>query len=424
MKKYIYKMKLEITIKILSGSISIACLAAIPYITKLLIDYDFSKSKNGIILFIAMYVLAVIGNLGFEYISQLYSWKLEVKFNKVIKKDFFDSILNYDYNRFIQSDVGAYISMLNNDVKVVEQYVEGIVSIIQYVIQLGIYGVYMFVLDPIIAAVIILCSSITIFLPNITSNKLSKRKEEHLNGLGMYIGKVKDLLEGYKNVNFETKFNISCEHNKTMTETENKLLRFGKFKTFTNVLNGSFMFFLSISAFATIAVLLMQSKITVGTATATLGYIESFVFPIRYILVDLSNVKSAKYTKKKLLEFMSVEENSQNKLKRFETAIEFSNISIKFDDFELCNFSYKFEKGKKYAIIGHSGSGKSTIVNLLMKYLTPIEGEILIDDVNINKIDTTGILGCVNQFEHVFSTDFLNNVTVFGTYTQSNLETS
>ncbi|WP_341534042.1 ABC transporter ATP-binding protein [Sporosalibacterium faouarense] len=71
--------------------------------------------------------------------------------------------------------------------------------------------------------------------------------------------------------------------------------------------------------------------------------------------------------------------------------------------------------------MGHSGSGKSTIANLLMKYITPTNGKIKVDGVDISEIDTSGILGCVNQFEHVFSDSFLNNVTVYGAYPGENL---
>jgi len=420
MKKYFYKLKRIIIIKILAATISIAGIAAIPYITKMLIDYDFSKGSKGVAIFILVYMLATIVGMVFEYISQLHAWKLERKFNLLLKRDIFDSIINYDYTKFDNSDIGNYISVLDNDVKVVEsQFVESTVSIVQSAIQLVIYAIYMFILDPRIAIVIILCSSLSFFLPNITSKTLSERKGEHLNALASYIVKVKDLLEGFKNINLETRSSILDEHNKTMLDTENKLLHYGRFSTFTNVLNGSFMYLLDIAAFATIAVLLLKSEISIGTAAATLGYITSFIYPIRYILQDLSNIKSTKSAREKILNFIKESKIPQGEVKKFKSSIKFSNVSVKFDDFELNNINYTFEKGKKYAIVGHSGSGKSTIVNLLMKYLKPTHGKILIDGIDINDFEIAGLIGCVNQIEHMFSTDFLNNITVFGAYSDN-----
>lgn len=423
MKRYFYKVKNIITIKVLTASISIVGIAAIPYITKMLIDYNFSKGSKGVIIFILMYILAVTVGMSFEYISQLHAWKLERKFNLLIKRDIFNSIINYDYKKFADSDIGTYISVLDNDVKVIEsQYIESIVGIAQSAIQLVIYAIYMFALDPRIAVVIILCSSLSFFLPNITSKTLSQRRGQQLNAIAAYIEKIKDLLEGFKNINLYTRKNILEEHNKAMHDAENKLLHYGRFSTFTNILNGSFMYLLDIAAFATIAVLLLKSEISVGTATATLGYITSFIYPIRYILQELSNIKSTKSTREKILSFVNVSKTPLGKLKEFKSSIKFSNVSITFDDFELKNISYTFEKGKKYAIVGHSGSGKSTILNLIMKYIKPTEGKVLIDGIDINDIEVEGLVGCVNQVEHIFSTSFSNNVTVFGSYSDSKLE--
>ncbi len=176
MKKYFYKIKNVIIIKILAATLSIAGIAAIPYITKMLIDYDFSKGSKGVIIFILMYMLAATVGMVFEYISQLHAWKLEGKFNLLLKRDIFDSIINYDYTKFANSDIGNYISVLDNDVKVIEgQYIESTVAIVQSAIQLVIYAIYMFILDPKIAVVIILCSSLSFFLPNITSKRICAR---------------------------------------------------------------------------------------------------------------------------------------------------------------------------------------------------------------------------------------------------------
>lgn len=347
MKKYFYKIKNVIIIKILAATISIAGIAAIPYITKMLIDYDFSKGSKGVIIFILMYMLAATVGMVFEYISQFHAWKLERKFNLLLKRDIFDSIINYDYTKFANADIGNYISVLDNDVKVIEgQYIESTVAIVQSAIQLVIYAIYMFILDPRIAIVIILCSSLSFFLPNITSKTISERKGEHLNAIAAYIGKVKDLLEGFKNINLHTRSNILYEHDKAMLDTENKLLHYGRFSTFTNVLNGSFMYLLDIAAFATIAVLLLKSEISIGTATATLGYITSFIYPIRYILQELSNIKSTKSAREKILSFINNSKIPLGELKEFKSSIKFSNVSVKFDDFELNNINYTFEKGK------------------------------------------------------------------------------
>lgn len=135
-------------------------------------------------------------------------------------------------------------------------------------------------------------------------------------------------------------------------------------------------------------------------------------------------INSTKDIKKKVLDFMAYD-NSQSKLTSkniFYSNIEFKNVSIQYKTFSLKDFSYKFEKGKKYAIIGHSGSGKSTIINSLMKYVEVSKGSIAIDGENINTLDTANIISCINQSEHIFASNFVNNITIFNSYNLTNID--
>ncbi|GCD12359.1 hypothetical protein [Clostridium tagluense] len=100
MKKYLNKTKSIILIQILTDAIYIAAIASIPYIIKLLIDYDYSKGSKGIVIFILMYLFVVVVGMLFQYISQLYCWKFRKNFNILIKEDIFKSILNYSYKKF------------------------------------------------------------------------------------------------------------------------------------------------------------------------------------------------------------------------------------------------------------------------------------------------------------------------------------
>ncbi|MFD3158700.1 ATP-binding cassette domain-containing protein (plasmid) [Haloimpatiens sp. FM7330] len=416
MKKYILKLKSIIFIKIISDSIYIVAIAGIPYIIKMLFDYDFSKGSSGVVKLILLYLFAVGIGMAFQYISQLHAWKLERKFNLLIRGDIVKSILEYDYKKFIERKISEYISIINNDVEVSYKYISSAVDMVQSIIQIFIYGFYMFSIDKRIAIIIICCSLLTLFLPNLTSKELSSRRKEHLDYVGSYIGKIKDLLEGFTNVNYETKDKILDNHNKTLLKTENKLLYYGKFSTFANVFNGICMYLLDISAFVLVAVLLLKKEITIGTATATIAYIKEFTWPIRYIINDLTTMKSTKGINEKLIKLINEKGDTLDKKIDFNSNIKFSNVSVDFDNFKMDNFNFTFEKGKKYAIIGHSGSGKSTVINLLMKYTESSCGNITIDGEDIRKIDCNGIIACINQFEHVFADDFLNNVTIFKTY--------
>ncbi len=416
MKYYVLKIWKTIAIKIITAFISIIGIAAMPYITKMLFDYDFSKGIKGAAFIVLLYILAIAVGMIFEYISQRHAWKIEKEFNILMKKDLFDSLLSKNYTSFKKYDVSDYISIFSNDVRVCEQYVESIVGIIQTVLQLFVYGFFLFNLDYRLALVIILISFLSLIVPKLTGKELGKRKKAHLSGMAAYTDSIRDLLSGFRFVNNETRENISERHKEVLVSTEKKQYNFGKFNTLTNVVTGSSMYFLEWIVFAVIGVLLFQGEITVGIASAALGYIQSFCYPVAYILKEINNVNACRSATEKMIPLIEEKVPQLPSVKDFESAIEFQDVSVTLGDFTFSHFSHTFEKGKKYAIVGASGTGKSTIFNLLMQYLIPQEGKILIDGKPISGKDTSKIMICVNQFEHIFHASFDENTTIFGTY--------
>lgn len=422
MKHYIFKLKYTILIKILAALISIIGLASMPYILKLLFDYDFSKGVPGIVVLILTYACAIFVGMLFEYISQRHAWKLEQRFNLLVKQDLFDSSLRKNVVNFQKFDVSEYISIFNNDIRNCQQYVESIVAIIQTVLQLFVYGFFLFILDYRLAIIIILSSSLSLILPRITGKRLAKKKSDHLSAMASYVDTLLDLLSGFKFVNDETRNSISQRQNKTLMDTEGKLYEFGKFKTFANVLSGSSMYFLELIVFASIGLMLFKQNITMGIAVAALGYIQSFCYPMAYLLTEINNVNASRDAKDKLLNIINEQIDHRPVIQDFHSTIKFVNVSVTLGDFSIKNFTYEFKKGKKYAIVGPSGVGKSTILNLLMQYIYPDSGEILIDGKSIKGKDTSKIMECINQFEHTFNTTCMENATVFRAQPETSVE--
>lgn len=108
--------------------------------------------------------------------------------------------------------------------------------------------------------------------------------------------------------------------------------------------------------------------------------------------------------------------NSENAtdIKSFESNIEYRNVSFKYkDDYVLKNVSLNIEKGTKIALVGQSGSGKTTFVDLLPRFYDVEEGEILIDGVNIKSYtleSLRALMGNVNQDPILFNDTFYNNI--------------
>lgn len=427
MKKYITQIRVLIFIEIIAAAAATVALAITPYLIKILFDSISSNVSINIEILISLYVICIGMNLFLVYIETLFSWKSSIKFENSLKKDFFRSIANYSYKKFKSKDIGEYISLQGNEITQLEMdYLRPLIDMIKSINIFIIYGIMLFIFIDWRIAIIILGLSIisTAIAPNITSKNLSNRRKIYLDNMGEYISKVQDLLEGFKLIQSKTRENINREQENILNKTSISRLYYGKLKTLAGIINGGFRYSLNIIAFAMLAYLLYENDITVGTAVATLGYIECFIIPIQSLIYDINTICSTKSIKKKVVDFLN-DNNEEGKIKlkkEFKQSIEFKNVTIKYDTFKLNSFSYNFQKGKKYAIIGPSGSGKSTIINSIMKFTNIFTGEILIDNENISTLDISEQIYCISQEEHTYRSNFKNNITVFSSYKLANID--
>ncbi|MBU5591836.1 ABC transporter ATP-binding protein/permease [Clostridium sp. MSJ-4] len=426
MKKYFYETKFFIFMRILFDGLMALTAAAIPALQKKLFDLFTGNvtETHSFLTVIIIYVTCLLGSVLFSYLSMIFTWKTSLNFEQSLKGDFFKSIFNYSYEDFSAKDVGEYISIQGNDITALEQdYLTPLIDIVQVANRIIIYGVFLFLnVDFRISTAILLGSILTIIIPKLTSKQLATKQNAYLNQMGVYVSKIKDFLEGFKVIQSRTRKSINREHEEVLANTKNMRFNYGKYKSLAMSLEYLSLNFVSAIAFIIAAFLLFKHEITVGTCVATFGYINSFIGPIDSIMYDLNSVSSMKQTKEKVLSYLKkIPDDKLIVTKKFNTDIVFDNVTYDYANFSLKGVSCKFEKGKKYALIGHSGSGKSTMINMLMSYMTPASGNIKIDGENINSLDTANIMYCVNQNEHIFCNDFMNNVTVFSSYSESNV---
>lgn len=414
MKKYILKIKGWMAMRLLFNALYIVVIAGIPYIIKLALDYDYSKGSAGIIKLIAGYLGIAAAGMFFQYLSQVSGWKLDKQFYLLIKRDIFEAVIRRNNKDFRKKEIAEYVSILNNDVPTLEEYIQSIIVIFESITQIIAYAVYLLILDVRVALIIMASSVIALLLPEITGKEVSSRRKGMLESTGKYMNRVTDLLSGFSDINRETKRQIVEEQQKNLNQMENDRLHYGKFRAFSIVLNGMCMYLLDITAFSAVVISLLFQTITVGTAAAMLSYIKEFTFPIRYLVDGITTMKSTKGVKKEILEILSYQDENKEQITKFEQ-IQFEHAKVEWEGFAM-DFSYSFEKGKKYALIGHSGSGKSTVLRMLMQLEEPDSGAVRIDNRNVNEIDYTSLVANLTQKEHVYQDSFENNVTVFGSY--------
>lgn len=163
----------------------------------------------------------------------------------------------------------------------------------------------------------------------------------------------------------------------------------------------------------------LSGMIKLGTLQAFIRYTWRMNNPIMDLTQLTSTLQSSKAAEKRIYEFLNEKDESEDSgnilLNNVEGEIEFDNVSFSYFENKtvLKNVSFKVEKGKTIAIVGPTGSGKTTIINLLMRFYDLTEGKISIDGININEVKKDNlreVIGMVLQDTWLFNGTIFDNI--------------
>ncbi|MTB63558.1 ATP-binding cassette domain-containing protein [Streptococcus sp. zg-86] len=425
MKKIIYQLRYIILIQICFHIFYSLTNVVLPELNKYLFDRIFNLGVIGLVWLLFAYALTIASNSLFQYISQVYEWKVSKAFFITVKKWLAEVVLSQPLAQFSEKNVSAYLSIFDNDIETIEEsYLSSILDIIRSSMSLLIYAVSLFLfVHPLVAVGIILASLLAVFVPKLVSERLSKRQRAFLQDLESYFQVVTDLFSAKNRVNKETFSHISHVHHQSLQGTEEARFRFGKFKTFTNVLNGFSMFIVQLTAFGLVGYLLLKKELTVGAAIATFSYVENFIYPMKYILLDVNAINATKETVRNLERYLDGEVLlPQPPSYPVFDAVSLVGLGYHVGEMRVRELSYCFERGKKYAIVGQSGSGKSTFLRALAGEIAIDEGAIVRKEGADEHLFDPDALFYLSQFEQFYHTDFENNISVYGSYERGRKE--
>ena len=162
-------------------------------------------------------------------------------------------------------------------------------------------------------------------------------------------------------------------------------------------------------------------NLSLGEITAYILLLESLSLPLEKILDKYNHIQdsfSSAIRVQKVLEEKQEVRKGQKTFKKFKGKISFENVYFKYQNsphWTLKDISFTINPGEKVSLIGKTGSGKTTIVNLLQKFYTPQKGLIKIDDIPLTELSTDLVrahLGCIHQNTFLFKGSLLDNITL------------
>ena len=389
-------------------------------ITKgLVAGIDLEKIKDIGIFLIIIYSLGAI----FNYISGLIMAIVTNKCAKNLRKDISEKINRLPLKYFDKNSYGDVLSRVTNDVDTIAQSLNQSLGNLVSAITL-FFGalIMMFVTDFTMAITAILSSLIGFAFMMVILKRSQKYFNEQQKQLGNLNGHIEEIYGGH---NIVKVYNAMDEATDEFDKINERLYQSNRKSQFLSGLMPPFMSFIGNFGYVAVcvvgALLVMNDKITFGVIVAFMIYIRLFTNPLTQIAQGMTSLQSTGAASERVFNFLEEKEMDQEEnkkvLERDEVKgnIEFKNIEFGYDSDKtiIKNFSAKAKSGEKIAIVGPTGAGKTTIVNLLMKFYEINKGDIIIDGISIHDLTRENIhdlFTMVLQDTWVFNGTILENI--------------
>ena len=313
---------------------------------------------------------------------------------KKMREDLFRHIVNLPVRYLDSNSHGDIMSRMTNDIENISTTVsQSLSSMFSGVLTIIGTVIMMTVLCPQLA----LLSCVTVILTVIATKFLSKAMKKFFTKrqvlLGNLNGTVEEMVTGYKSV---VAYNRQENVIKDFNNVSDELTRVG---IIAEILGGSMgpvmnvinnISFVIIAAFG--GYFAINHIISIGVISAFIVYAKQFGRPIDELAQIYGQIQTAIAGAERVFAVMDepLEDKSGDKnMDKLEGVIKFKDVNFSYtkDKQVLYDFNLEVKAGQKVALVGSTGSGKTTVVNLLMRFYDVDSGEILIDDVNIKDID-------------------------------------
>ena len=356
--------------------------------------------KFGLIL-IAMYVSSAL----FTYIEQISMTDVSNKFAKKLRTSISNKINRLPLKYFDQHATGDILSRVTNDVDMIAMNMNQ--SLATLVASLTLFLgtiVMMFYTNWIMALTAIFSSLLGFIFMSAVLSKSQKYFSARQKELGNLNGHIEEI---YSGLNVVKVYNGTKEANKKFDEYNQKVYEANRKSQFLSGLMMPMMGFIGNLGYVAVcivgAVLTMKNQISFGVIVAFITYVRLFTSPLSQIAQAMTAMQSTAAASERVFEFVDEEEmdNEKNIVKSLSRSkvkgnIEFKNVVFKYDGNDkptIKNFSAIAHAGEKVAIVGPTGAGKTTMVNLLMKFYEIDSGDILIDGISTKELTRENIHG-------------------------------
>ena len=397
-----------------------------PYLLKVVVDdYILIKNYEGMQSIILLMMLVLLFEVIFMYLFTFYANWLGQKVIKDLRVNVFEKIVKFKMSFFDKNAVGRLVTRTVNDIETIASiFSQGLFTIIADILKMITVLTVMTVISPELTLVVISIFPVLIFATRVFQKTMKTAFEKVRREVANLNSFVQERISGVKIVQIFNREKVEIDKfNQINIKHRDAWLR-------TVWINSIFFPIAEISTSICIGLLvwyggfnnLNGENISLGTLFLFISMSGLLFRPLRQIADRFNTLQMGMVSTERIFNILDDDQQIKDKGEledsSFKGLIEFKNVNFSYVDNQqvLNNISFKINPGESFAIVGPTGSGKTTITNLITKFYEINTGNILIDGKDIDDYTLETVrnkIGIILQDVFLFADTIFNNITLF-----------
>ena len=384
---------------------------------------EIDKKVIYIIVIGLILLLCYLIRMGLRFFVQYYGHVIGVKMQADMRRDMFNKLQRLPFSYYDEHETGKIMSRMTNDLQDVSELAHhGPENIFICGITLILSFIYLLTIEWRFGVILLVCVPVLLLISVFKRKKMRKAFTETRKDIAVINSQVESSISGIRVTKAFTnndkevdKFNQSNE--KYVQSKSEAYKAMGSFQSSTTFITDLFNAVLLVGG--GLLVVLAPEEFSLADYTTFVVSVGLFITPLTTLINFVEQFESGITGFKRFLEIMDTNEeiedpNSIN-VDKLDGNIVFDNVSFKYETSKgiLKNVSFKIDKGKTVALVGNSGGGKTTICHLIPRFYVVTDGNIYIDNYNINDLSLKSLrknIGIVQQDVFLFNGTIRENI--------------
>ncbi len=399
------------------------------YLNMIMLDNLIAGNLKGVIIYLASSLALRYVWLCVKSYNEINESRFIARLNTDVRDEICSCLADMPYTEYSKKEIGVYQSWLVGDIEKMDGLgFANLLMITHYSIDIVLGIVALVFINPFMLLTSVVSGVLSIIFSKICDSKMKDRSEEVTSSMERFVSKARECLAGLfvfrgfdckklflSRMNSESKFveeasyRYKAERTKSYAITTVFGCMMGLIQTFV-------MCYLIFRGWMPLHIIYGGGNI-LSLVGDSLGNIADCRIPLVSSKVYFDKVKELMEDREEVEKLESIENPK---------SIVISNLTFGYDSKQLFNdFSYDFEIGKKYAIVGPSGTGKSTLLKLLTGYIDDYTGKIEMNEVDIRRIPEDSLfkkMTYISQDTFLFNDSITNNITMGDEYSEEEIK--